>query len=148
MRRSPVVPPRWVRRREEHGSVALIVVFMLPLLLAVIGFSYDANRILAAKVQASDVAAEAARAGAAAIAPALRGGAGANLDPAAAVAAADNYLAAAGYQGAVRVNGSQVSVTVSMDRPLVALSVFGVSHAHVDETSVADAEAGINRAGG
>lgn len=136
------------RRRDQRGSVSLLVIAMLPVLLGIIGLAYDGGQVLAAKVQASDEAGEAARAGADALAPATRGGTIAVLDPVAAAAAVDNYLASTGHHGTVAINGTQVTVTVSFDQPLVVLSLFGAARAHVVESDTADAESGINQAGG
>jgi Flp pilus assembly protein TadG len=136
------------QRRDERGVVTVLVVVLLPALLVLVGFGYDGGQMLAAKVQASNEAAEAARAGAGQLAAQSRGATTATLDPAAAVAAADNYLAAVGHQGQVTVNGTVVTVTVSFDRPLVFFGAIGPSSAHVVETASADATAGISTAGG
>ncbi len=133
--------------RDDHGVVSLMVVVLLPALLMIIGLTYDGGQVLAAKVEAQNEAAEAARAGSGALAAASRNATGATVDPNAAVTAAENYLASTGHQGQVSVNGTVVTVTVSFDKPLVILSVAGVRSAHVVQTASSDAVAGISGAG-
>ena len=133
--------------RDEQGIVSLMVVVFLPALLLIIGLTYDGGQVLAAKVQAQNEAAEAARAGSGQLAAASRDATGATVDPNAAVAAADAYLASTGHQGQVSVNGTVVTVTVSFDKPLLILSVAGVGSVHVVETASSDAVAGISGAG-
>ncbi len=132
----------------------MLVLALLPAILAIVGLMYDGGQTLNAKIEATDEAAEAARAGAAQLLPGLRGpaqstgGTSATVDPAAAASAVDAYLASTGHQGAVAINGTQVTVTVSFDEPLDALSVFGVSSTHVVESATADAQSGISQVGG
>lgn len=133
---------------DERGTVSLLVLALLPVMLGIIGMMYDGGQTLSAKVEASNEAAEAARAGAEALAPGARGVTTATLDPNAAASAASAYLASTGHQGAVSVNGTEVTVTVSFDQPLVVLSVFGIPSAHVVESATADAEAGVSQHGG
>lgn len=131
----------------ERGAVSLLVLALLPVILAIVGLMYDGGQTLNAKIEASNEAAEAARAGANQLAPATRG-ASASIDPAAAASAVNAYLASSGHQGSVSVNGTEVTVTVTIDQPLVVLGAFGLSSTHVVESATADAQVGISQAGG
>ena len=134
-------------RGDERGAVSLLVLALLPAILGIVGLMYDGGQTLNAKIEAANEAAEAARAGANQLTLSTRGST-VSVDPTAAASAVNAYLASRGHQGAVAINGTQVTVTVSFDTPLVALSVFGVSSTHVVETATADAQSGISQAGG
>lgn len=107
-------------RRSETGSVALMVVVMVPvILIGVGGLVFDGGRILAAKREALNVAQQAARAGAQGVATEdLRRGAEGplRLDPERADTLARKHLERLGYVGAVLVAGEVVSVTVTVER--------------------------------
>lgn len=119
---------------------AFVVIFTLAL-LAMAGLVLDGGLALAAKVQAIDDAQGAARAGAQAIDLSLYRATGEiTLDPQAAVADAERYLASAGHTGAVAVAGNQVTVTVSLTQPTQILSVVGVERFTETGTGTATAE--------
>jgi hypothetical protein len=143
---TPGRPPS-LRRHGERGIVSLVVIVMGLALLLTVGLAYDGGRMLAAKVEAANEAAEAARAGAQAISVSDRDSPIANLDPAAAGDAAQAYLAATGHQGTVYVSGDQITVTVTFDEPLAILAVAGINQARVTEAATATATAGITASG-
>ena len=132
---------------DESGVVSAMVVVLMSALLLVVGLAYDGGEILNAKVRAMDEAGEAARAGAQALGPAIRTTNVADLDRAAAQAAAQAYLASAGHRGTINVTGTTVTVTVSFDQPVVLLGLVGLGPAHITEVGSADATAGIRGAG-
>ena len=119
---------------------AFVVIFTLAL-LAMAGLVLDGGLALAAKVQAIDDAQAAARAGAQAIdIPLYRATGQITLDPQAAVADAERYLAASGHTGGVAVDGNQVTVTVSLTQPTQILSIVGIDSIGVSGTGSATAE--------
>jgi len=69
------------------------------------------------------------------------------LDPAAAIAAADAYLAAAGGTNQVSVTGDQVTVTVNLVQHMQLLSMVGINQLTVTGTGVARLERGVGSAG-
>ena len=140
---APVVRGRWVRLREsaEAGFVSLYVVVITVGLLAMAGLVIDGGNALAAREQATDVAQQAARAGADALSPeSLRASpTGLTASPAAAQAAANRVLDTAGVTGTVNVDGPTVSVTVVVHKDTTILSAFGVGQIEGRATSAATA---------
>lgn len=120
---------RWsgVRRTPDRGSgIAAYMVAMAVVLFAFAGLVLDGGAALTARGQAADTAQQAARAGADALdVGSLRSGV-LRADSAAAVAAAQAVLSAAGVDGQVGVAGSQVTVTAHVTRPTAILSMVGI----------------------
>jgi Flp pilus assembly protein TadG len=104
-------PPAPMRCHEDRGSVmpmaTVLVIFLMIGAWALVSASQQWNM----RREVHAVAAAAARAGAQSDPDTLR--AGAVLDPAAATRRAQAILAASGYSGAVTVDGSAVTVTVT-----------------------------------
>jgi Flp pilus assembly protein TadG len=130
-----------LRGQAEAGFVSLYVVVITVGLLAMAGLVIDGGNALAAREQATDVAQQAARAGADALSPeSLRGSpTGLTASPAAAQAAANRVLDTAGVTGTVRVDGADVSVTVVVHKDTTILSAFGVGPIKGKATSTATA---------
>ena len=127
-----------MRAEGQHGQVTLFVVVATMALLVLAALVLDGGYVLAARRRAIDEANGAARAAVQALAPAAyRSSADVVLDPAAATAAAQDYLAAAGHTGAVGVDGAEVTVSVRFDQPMALLGIIGI-----DEISVT----GVGRA--
>jgi Flp pilus assembly protein TadG len=118
---------RQVRQAPDRGSgIAAYLVAMAVVLFAFAGLVLDGGAALTARGQAADTAQQAARAGADALdVGSLRSGV-LRADSAAAVAAAEAVLSAAGVEGQVDVAGSQVTVTAHVTRPTAILSMVGV----------------------
>jgi Flp pilus assembly protein TadG len=113
----------------EQGSVSLFLVVLMLAVFAVFGLVVDGGSRLDGQRRATDQAEQAARAAAQAINPtSLRGSGTAALDPAAARAAASDYLAAVGNitLTGVNVTGATVTVTVSTSVRPAVLSIIGV----------------------
>ena len=134
---------RWTRLREqsEAGFVSLYVVVITVGLLAMAGLVIDGGNALAAREQATDVAQQAARAGADALSPdSLRGSpTGLTASPAAAQVAANEVLDTAAVTGTVSVDGDNVTVTVIVHKDTTILSAFGVGSIEGKATSTATA---------
>lgn len=138
-----VVRGRWAHSRgqAEAGFVSLYVVVITVGLLAMAGLVIDGGNALAAREQATDVAQQAARAGADALSPeSLRGNpTGLTASPAAAQAAANRVLDTAGVTGTISVDDANVSVTVVVHKDTTILSAFGVGPTKGKATSTATA---------
>jgi hypothetical protein len=131
------------RRRDESGMVTAFVVIFSLALIVMAGLVLDGGLAVAAKVKAIDDAQAAARAGAQAIdIPTYRATGQITLDPTEAESAATQFLAAAGQTGQVKVDGDQVTVTVTVSQPTQILSVVGLDHFNESGTGTATAEQG------
>lgn len=127
---------------SEEGSVTVFVVGLTLALLMAAGLVHDGGRVLAARRQAHGLADNAARAAAQAVdIDALRSGAPVALDPLAAQAAGEDYLAITGHPGEVVVTADMVEVTVTITTPMVLLQVVGIS----ERTVTASGEARLVR---
>ena len=125
---------------------ALMIIAFTGVMLLAAGLAHDGSRVLAARREAVDVADQAARAGVQAVdAGAVRAGR-VEVDAAAAVAEADRFVRAAGYQGTVAWTGERlrVSVTIPVDLPL--LSATGLSSTTVTGEGSARIVRGISEA--
>src|SRR5262245_5347068 len=129
--------------RDDRGSAtgwALMMVFVGALLA---GAVLDGGNAMAARVQALDIAQQAARAGANQLdLAALRDSGQLRLDPAAATTAARAFLAAAGATGTVTATRDQVSVTVHHHQPTLLLKVVGVATINATATAYAQPATG------
>jgi Flp pilus assembly protein TadG len=125
------------RSRREDGSLSVFVVILATALFALVGLVVDAGRAIAAKGAAIDEAEQAARTGADQVSiDALRQGQ-VEIEPAAAVEAAEGYLNAVGQSGTASVSGSTVTVRIYGSEPTVILSIVGIDH--IDFSAVASA---------
>jgi len=114
------------RFRGDDGSITAFVVLSTVALVAFAGLVVDGGYAMAARQEAANVAEQAARAGADALArDQLRAGGPPTLDRAAATAAAQGFLLAAGQHGEVAVVGDKVTVRVS--RRTAVLSIVGIN---------------------
>jgi Flp pilus assembly protein TadG len=111
-------------RRDDRGTVTAFVASLSLALLLSAGLVVDGGRIVDARLEASDAAASAARAGAQAVVGVRAGQR--RLDPARAVSDAQAFLANTGHQGAVTVDGDRVVVRVSVTRRMVFIGLAGV----------------------
>ncbi|GAA1237594.1 hypothetical protein GCM10009578_093190 [Streptomyces rhizosphaericus] len=114
--------------RDDRGSLSLWWILMVIPLLIMLGITYDLGGKLRDIEHADAIAAEAARAGAQAIDPAQAvPGDAVVLDPGKAAVEARRYLAAAGVDGTVTVdgNGTTITVDVTTRRSTVFLQVIG-----------------------
>ena len=128
------------RARGERGTVTAFVVGLTLACLLAAGLALDGGRIVAARLQVEDVAANAARAGAQQVVG-LRAG-DPSLDPTRAEAAARRVLAAAGATGSVEVSGRSITVTATSSQSMVLLRLAGVASRTVSATATARSEPG------
>jgi hypothetical protein len=114
---------------RDEGRIALLVIVLTVAVLAMIGLSVDGGGKVRALQRADSLASEAARAAGQQIlaAQAIQGG-DKVVDPTAAVAAARDYLAAAGVTGTVTVSPERrhIEVTVTILYRTVFLGTLGI----------------------
>jgi hypothetical protein len=131
---------RPVRLRDERGLVSTFVVVVTMACLLAAGLVLDGGRLVAGRLQAADVAGNAARAGAQQLVG-LRAGA-VSVDPGPATAAARGVLSAAGADGSVTVEGRSVTVTAHIRQSMVLLRIVGIDQRTVSASATARAEEG------
>ena len=96
--------------------------------LLLVALVFDGANAMTARVDALDIAQQAARAGADQIDLAtLRTTGEIRLDPAAAEAAAHQFLAQAGVTGSATATADQVTVTVTLTEAAVLLAAIGIN---------------------
>ena len=112
--------------RDQGGSISAFVVLLLVVLVVLLGLVVDGGSALSARQAAADEAEQAARAGAGALSvQALRSGS-LQLDPAAAVAAAESFAAAAGHPGTATVSQGVVTVVIHFRVATEVLGIVGI----------------------
>ncbi len=121
--------------RHDEGSLTIYVTLLAVALLALIGLVVDGGTALAATRTATDVADQAARAGAGAVDPGDLHDGQVRLNPPAAIAAARSYLASAGMPGRVTVQANEVTVSISFEEPTTFLGIIGIDHIDVHATA-------------
>jgi hypothetical protein len=122
--------PQRATAGRDRGAVTIWLVIFAAALVALAGMVSDAGTALAARTRAYRTAAQAARAGADAMDVAsLRTatpGQPITINPAAAIAAAQGSLRAAGVTGQVAVTGAQVTVTTTITSHNLFLGAVGL----------------------
>jgi Flp pilus assembly protein TadG len=118
----------------ERGSVLPFTAVVVAALVACAGLAVDGGRILAARRDATAIAAAAARRGSQELAFADLADGRAAIDPARATAVAEAYLASAGVTGSVAATPQEVSVTVTVTTSTVVLGAFGIGSKSVTAT--------------
>jgi Flp pilus assembly protein TadG len=123
--------------RSQSGSLtAFMAVFCLSLFVLT-GLVVDAGRAIAVRSAAATDAEQAARAGAGQLSvDGLRAGV-VEINPAAAIVAANAYLASVGEPGTTEVVGQTVTVHISTDEPTVILGIVGIQNIVVSVTASA-----------
>lgn len=116
------------RSAADRGSITLMLVVLFVALIALAGIVIDGGAKLNQAENATAIAQEAARAGAGMVNQANAYSTGSfTVDQAQAIAAAEHYLASAGYHGSVTPAGAQsIEVTVKVTGPTRVLSIIGI----------------------
>lgn len=121
------------RALGQRGSLSLFAVVVVTGLFVAIGLVVDGGGKMRASQHADAVAAEAARMGAQQISSdTLVHGSPPRADAARAAAAAQSYLAQAGVEGSVQVNGATISVATSTSYTPTFLNAIGIGTMAVD----------------
>ena len=128
------------RDAGELGTVSAFVVALTFACLLSAGLVLDGGRIVAARLEAADVAGSAARAGAQQVIG-LRAGEP-RLDPVRARSAAQAVLSAAGATGTVTVDVRSVTVTARATESMLLLRLVGIGSRTVEATTTARLEDG------
>lgn len=116
------------RVRDDRGAVTALTASVLAGFVVMFGLVVGGAEVLQARSDAFGAAAGAARAGAQELEEAAVVQGVVELDPASAVTAAQDYLAARGATGSVAVSGTDVTVTVTDSVTIPHLGdVIGVS---------------------
>ncbi len=131
--------PHRRRADPERGAIGVFLAVLVPGLLLIIGLAVDGGAKVAATQRANAVADEAARAGGQALdVPAALAGQ-VQVDPAAAVAAAQDYLNRNDVAGAVTVvDGDTLQVTTTITQPTTFLGLVGITAMTVEGSGTAD----------
>ena len=106
------------RLASEEATVSAMVAVLAVAMIGCAGLVYDGGAIITATAAARDLASGAARAGAQQVSSAAVHAGTADVDPVAAIAAAEAFLDAAEVDGFVAVTGPTVTVTVRMSQPM------------------------------
>jgi hypothetical protein len=128
------------RAPRDEGRIALLVIVLAVAVLAMIGLSVDGGGKVRALERADNLASEAARAaGQAILAPQAIQGGDKVVDPGAAIAAAHDYLTAAGVTGDVTVSADRkhITVTVTIVYRTVFLGLIGIDTLTATRTATA-----------
>ena len=124
----------------DRGTVSAFVVALTFACLMSAGLALDGGRIVAARLEAADVAGNTARAGAQQVIGLHAGEP--RLDPVRARRAAQAVLAAAGVTGTVTVDGRSITVTARITESMLLLRLVGIGSRTVDATTTARLEDG------
>jgi Putative Flp pilus-assembly TadE/G-like len=132
--------------RGDEGQITAFVVVLFAGLFLFAGLVLDGGLALAGKVEAADVAQEAARTGTQQLQVSqLRAAHRARIDPGRAVQAALASVHAAGDVGQARVTGDAVSVQVTHRQRTQILSLIGIGDLVTTARATARAEQGITQ---
>lgn len=120
--------PHRMRGEGERGSVTLMLLVLFIALIALAGIVIDGGAKLDQAENANAIAQEAARACAGNVDQANAYANGSfTVDQAQAIAAAQQYLASAGYRGTVTApTPGTIQVTVTVTAPTRVLSIIGI----------------------
>jgi Flp pilus assembly protein TadG len=147
-------PGRWRARSgrgdpRERGSITLMLLVLFVALIALAGIVIDGGAKLNQAENANAIAQEAARAGAGMVNPGNAYSTGSfTVDQSQAVAAARQYLAAAGYHGTVTTVGTEsIQVTVTVTAPTRVLSIIGIDSMSSTGSATASLVAGVTGPG-
>jgi hypothetical protein len=131
----------------DRGSITVFALFLLNTMLLLGALVIDGGYVIAAKERASNVAEDAARAGAAHLGIAdLREHDLVRPDPVAARRAVLEFLERAHCPGEVSIDGDLVTVEVRVTQPTTLLRLIGVRQVTQAGTATARPVAGVREA--
>jgi len=136
-----------LRHRSEDGQFLAMTVVFMTMFLALAGLVADGGRYLDAKEAAASEAQQAARAGAGSLDVGLLHAGTVAIDPTAATAAADSFMASAGHPGTAWVVGDTVYTQISYRQPTQLLGIVGVSSLDIAVTQSATDISGVTAPG-
>ena len=123
---------------DERGSISIWLALSSFVMIMLVGLAVDLGGQVHALQRDHDLAAQAARAGGEEVqaSSAIQGQTLA-INPIAAQAAAERYLAAAGVSGTVSVKGETITVTIHDHYPTTFLGAIGINQLSVTTTATA-----------
>jgi Flp pilus assembly protein TadG len=131
------------RLRGDRGSGSVWAIGIVAVVALLAGAVLDGGNAMAARVQALDIAQQAARAGANQLdLAALRNQGVVRLDPGAAQTAAQAFLRQAGAAGTATATAAQITVTVTRAEPTLMLQAIGVDAIDLTATATAVPQTG------
>lgn len=131
---------------SQDGSVSLLLVVAVLAMLIAVGLVVDGGQKLRSTQRADDAAAEAARAAVLSVQPGSTvRGQRPQIDTAAAVRAAQDYLTAAGITGTVSVSNGRVQVSTSTSFTPAFLSLIGLGTQTVTGQAAARLARGVQQ---
>ncbi|AXH93583.1 pilus assembly protein TadG-related protein [Micromonospora aurantiaca] len=123
---------------RDRGSATAFGLFLILVVLVLAGAILEGGNAMSARGHATDIAQQAARAGANQLnLGALRQNGVVQIDPAAAQAAATAFLNQMGEQGSVTATAEEVRVTVTVTRPGILVPILGLDTLTVRATATA-----------
>jgi Flp pilus assembly protein TadG len=123
--------------RPEEASISAFVALLLVAIFVLLGLVVDGGAAITAQQAAHDEAEQAARAGAGALSlDSLRAGV-VQIDPSAAVAAAEAFTVAAGHRGVATASAGVVHVQVQYRIRTAILGIVGISSLPVSASASA-----------
>lgn len=132
-------------RLPDEGAIAAFVLLVLVGLVALLGLVVDGGAALTARQAAEVEAEQAARAGAGAVSvDALRAGY-VRIDPAEAIAAAEQFTVVSGHPGTTVVADGVVTVRITYQVPTDILGIIGVDQLYVSAAASAVDVNGVAR---
>ncbi|MEW6474370.1 MAG: hypothetical protein AB1679_19125 [Actinomycetota bacterium] len=134
---------------QEQGSISIVALVLATALLGAAGLVVDGGTATAAAARASDIAQDAARAGAVAGSTPQPGG-GVTLDSTTAREAAEGWLAREGIDPStarITIDRDAVTVVIHQQRPTALLRLVGIDHLTVDGNGAARPASGITKEG-
>jgi Flp pilus assembly protein TadG len=131
------------RLRSDRGSATAWALGVVVVVALLSGAVLDGGNAMAARVQALDVAQQAARAGANQLdLAALREQGVVRLNPGAAQATAAAFLAQSHITGTATATAEQITVTVTRSQPTLMLQAVGVKTLSMTATATAVPQTG------
>lgn len=135
------------RGGSERGSATIFVVGFAIVLFACAGLAIDGGRAINARDKATDVAEQAARAGADQLDEGvLRNSGTVVLDQGAAQVRAESFVTAAGYAPSISVTANSVTVRASATYRTALLGIVGINSLDVSGVATANPATGVNGA--
>lgn len=133
--------------RDDTGQATAFIAIVAVALIMVAGMAYDGGQFLRTYLEASDLAEAAARAGAQATGPGDLLSGAMSLDPVAAQANVDEFMAASGHPGAAAATttADSVTVVVTLEQSPYILPIGSRS---ISATATAEPARGVTAADG
>ncbi len=131
------------KKDSECGSITAMFVILLVVLFAVLAVVVDGGRQLSSEINATNLANQAAREGAAQLRVSYLRQDQVVINSEKAISAAQNFLKVSGHPGVAWVVGNTVYVRVTYSIPTLLSSIIGINSLKISATGSAVNVAGI-----